>query len=89
MDKFFFIIHFPAVADEAVQPYTAGLGKFHDTFADVVCRIHGYHLAGNYDVDLLVFLLSPACNICFLVVQEPCQNIKNAHHRLTLVLNIL
>src|SRR5208337_2963966 len=52
-DHLGFIIHFAAVTNETAQSNTASIGKFYDTFADVVGCIHGHHFTGDHNVDLL------------------------------------
>ena len=53
LDHLPFVVHLAAVADDAPQAHAPGLGELDDTFADIVGRIHGHHLAGDHDADLL------------------------------------
>ena len=47
------VIDLAAVADQAAEAHAARFGEFHNALADVVGGIHGHHLAGTDDVDLL------------------------------------
>ena len=46
------------VADEPAQAHAAGMGVFQDALGDVVGGVHGHHLAGHDDVDLLRLVLA-------------------------------
>lgn len=47
------VVHVAAVADQLVQTHPAGLDERDDALANVVGGIHGRHLAGTDDVNLL------------------------------------
>src|SRR5208337_132220 len=53
LDHLLFVIHVAAVADKAPQTHPAGFGELDDPLADIVGGVHGHHLAGDDDVDLL------------------------------------
>src|SRR6266498_560184 len=46
------------VADESGEPDLPGRGVLEDALGDVVGRVHGHHLAGDHDVDLLRLALA-------------------------------
>ena len=53
LDHLLFVVDVAGVADQPAEAHAAGLGELHDALADVVGRVHGHHLAGADDVDLL------------------------------------
>ncbi len=57
-DQLILPVGLAAVADQPCEPHAAGIGVLHDSFGDVVGRIHGHHFAGDDDVDFLRLVLA-------------------------------
>ncbi len=58
LDELVLAVGVARVADESAQTDAAGVRVLEDALGDVVGRVHGHHLAGGDDVDLLGLALA-------------------------------
>ena len=57
-DQICFTVGVATVADQTGETNTTGGSVLDNTLGDVVCSVHGHHLTGDHDVDLLGLVLT-------------------------------